>query len=430
MKRFLPALTVLALLASGCGGDKGSRTSVINGTVLDIDNNPVRDAVVSTGAGSARTSATGAYTLPKQPAGAVEITAEIVRNGVRYRGSSTCFNYDNERTQNVNIIVGPENELGSIYGTVRDRNGFPLDGASVFAYNGAGSSTRVFSDANGRYEFRDLVGGVTYAVLAGGQGYSSDSTQVNLGTSDSRSLDFVLDDPAEPDLDPPQDLTAVTWVSPNDATKGKGGDPYEAVKSLLDPKRKSGARTHRSKAPNGVLAEVDLEWTGQQFVDLLGYGVYKANSGTGTLSGVDFIPDPLAAFYVDLDLNTSSTYSYALTTISSLFPEDPEQTESTLSTRVVAKTLGVLKTNPVTFSPLTFRWQAGSGAQNYAVFVFEEFPGVGVPVLWSSNRTSATSVPYTGGPLASGLTYYYLVVGFANGDASRTISQIDSFKAP
>ncbi|MBS1724006.1 MAG: carboxypeptidase regulatory-like domain-containing protein [Armatimonadetes bacterium] len=430
MKPHWVLLALTGVLVIGCGGESVSKTSSILGTVLDIDNNPVRDALVTTRFGSTRTSPTGAYTLPAQGNGAVEVTASLSRNGVQYRGRATAFDYVNERTQSVNIIVGPVNELGSISGNVQDRFGNALQDASVFAYNGAGSSVRVFSDENGDYQFRDLVGGVTYTVLAGGQGFRSDSTQIILGTSDSRTANFVLDDPGLPNLQPPQNVFATSWVSPSDATRLPKGSPYDAIKKLIDPKYKGHKQGKASRAPSGMQVEVDLEWDEQRFPDLLGYGIYRAASSNGALTGVDFLPEPLAAFYVDMDVQPNTTYSHCLTTISAAFPDFPDQTESDLSTRVVSQTLDKLNLSNPTLNPLTFRWQSGSGADSFVVFVFDEFPGIGVDSIWnnSGNRATGTSATYTGPPLTAGQTYYYVVVGLANNDDSRTISQIASFK--
>lgn len=421
---------LVLVLVAGCGGEEVSKTSVMSGTVLDIDNNPVRDAVVSTRYGSTRTSAAGSFSLTAQANGAVEVTATATRNGVRFVGRSTAFNYKNESTQSVNIVVGDEDEAGTIRGNVRDRDGNALQDASVYAYNGAGASLRSFTDSNGDFEFRDLVGGVTYRVLAGGQGYRSDSTQIALGIRDERTVDFVLDDPGLPNLVPPQNIFGITWVSPSDATRRPNGNPYDAIKKLIDPRYGSRRSTvvSKTRAVDGTLAEVDLQWDEQQFDDLLGYGIYRASSANGILDGYDFLPEPLAAYYVDLGTRTNSTYSYAVTTISAAYPDFPDETESDLSDRVVAETLGRLNLSNPTFNPLTFRWQSGSGAESYSVYLFEEFPGIGVDPVWSSaTRVTGFSKVYDGPQLSAG-TYYYIVLGWANNDDSRTISQIGTIK--
>lgn len=430
MKRFCSFAWIALAVAAGCGGSSssGSRSATVTGTVVDINNQPVRDALVSSRFGSVRTSSVGTFYFPSQATGAVEYTATITRNGVRYRGRSTSFNYSNEKTQNVNIVVGLESELSTVRGQVVDRNGDPLQDASVYAYNGAGSSTRTFTDENGNYQFDDLVGGADYSVLAGGQGYRSDSIDLKLGLNQTKTVDFILDDPGEPNLQPPQNIGVVTWVSPSDATRGPSGDPYAAIKRLFDPKYQQRARAKTRAVPT-TLYEVDLFWDEQRFPDLLGYGVYRGRGANGTVEGIDLSPDPLAAYYVDADVQGNSTYSYALTTISANFPDRPDQTESSLSSRVVAETLSRLNLSNPTLSPLTFRWQSGSGATEFVVYLFDEFPGVDVSPIWDTeqNRVSGTSVVYNGPKLGAG-TYYYVVVGVANNDESRTVSQIGTIK--
>lgn len=429
LKRYFWLALTLGII--GCGGtSSGTRTSTATGTVLDINNQPVRDAIVKSKFGTVRTSTTGAFIMPKQGDGAVEYTAEATRNGVRYRGRTTAFNYKNEKTQSINIIVGQEDELGTVQGQVQDRFGRALQDASVYAYNGAGSSIRTFTDENGNYSFPELVGGANYVVLAGGQGYKSDSATFQLGLGANKNINFVLDEPGNPNLQPPTGVSVTSWVSTSDATRGAENRNADIrIKKLIDPKYQPTELKANGRATNSTLVEVDLLWNEQRFDDLLGYGIYRGAGSNGAVSGLDLLPEPLAAYYVDLSASPRSTYSYAISTLSNLFPDNPDETESSLSDRVVIKTLDKLTIQPPTTKPLTFHWQAGSGATSYVAFVFDEFPSVDTTPIWdnSANRTSATSVVYGGPSLQSGQTYYCLVVGFANNDDSRTISQIISF---
>ncbi len=422
----LPLLLLLVLGVVGCGGETVQKTSTVTGTVLDADNQPVRGATVSSRFGSAQTSTTGAYVLTRQGDGEVELVAEVRRNGVLYRGRTSVLNAVNETTASANIVVAPESELATLSGVVRDRQGFTLQRASVFAYFGAGSSQRTFTDERGRYTLRDLVAGVDYALSAGGAGLSADQTVVRLRAGERRSLDFTVDDGGLPFLQPPTGLSVVTWVSPNAGSRRPDGDPYEAVKRLMDPRRsvRDGRRDGTRQPTDPWLVEANLQWNEQRFEDLLGWGVYRAAGTDGVLNGIDFLPEPLAAYYVDLSLRPSSTYSYAVSTIGTLYPDLPNQTESRLSDRVVARTLNPLLPVEGPFDG-AFRWEPGSGAGEFIVFLFDEFPGVGVQALWSNSaRATGTSVVYDGPLLTRGRTYYWLVVGLANSDESRTISRV------
>lgn len=423
------AVGLSAFALWGCV-DSVPRTSSITGNVLDLDGLPVRDATVRAGGLTTQTSSNGAYSFNSLPNGQVEVVAEVFRNGQQFRGRTNVLNFENDKNSSVSIVVVPTNQSATLTGIVRDRDGFMLEGASVFVFNGAGASHRAFTNLNGRFTIRDLAAGFTYAVSASGQGFRSDQTTFQLNTNETRNLDFVLDSPGLPTLSPPQNIGVTSLVSHPDATRAVGNnEAIENVMRLFDGKDRQFISRSRDVRTD-INVEVELFWDEQIFPDQFGYGIYRAPSAGGALTGVDFYFEPLAPYYVDGGLNPFSTYSYALTTISTLFPDFQNQTESSLSSRIVVDTLGLLNINDVPFTgPITFSWQGGSGADNYVVFVFDEFPSIGVNSLWNNanNRTIGLSQVYNGPSLQSGRTYYYLVLGLANGDESRTISQIGTF---
>lgn len=432
MKSFWIAslLAAISLFLVGCGGTSGvtSRTSTVTGTVLDIDFNAVRDAHVRAEGVETYSSTSGAYQLTDIADGVVQVIAEFNRDGVLYRGRNAVLNFPNQQTNNCNIIVAPVNQLGRIVGNVKDIEGFDLEGASVFAFNGTGSSQRAFTDSNGNYVLEDLVGGVTYTLSAGGSGFSSDQFNVTVVAGQSSTANFTCSNAGLPGLTPPQNPFAVSWVSPNYGNRSEG-NPYPWIKQIVDKRtrvRKAGTKQTRA-IRDDLIVEVDLFWDIQQFPDLLGYGIYRSPSAGGSLSEYDFIAEPLAAYYVDIGPNTNATYSYALTTLATLYP-DYNGTESGLSDRVVVETLNLLRIQPVT-SNTTFNWSLNSGATEYVVYVFDEYPGVEVFSIWDNadSPTTQSSLPYTGPALSPGHTYYYVVVGSANGGTSRTVSEIGSF---
>lgn len=435
-KSALFALVSLAILG-GCGGFTGSKTSTITGTVLDIDNNPVRDARVWTIDSETRTSTAGTYQLTSNRHGELKVTAEIVKSGVTYRGSNWALNFDNEQTQNVNIVVGPKATNGKIVGVVKDRDGFVLENVPVYAFNGAGSASRDFTNSLGEYVLEDVLANVTYTVSASARTYRSDTENVVLNPSETRTVNFILGNPGIPGFDPPENLDAVTWVSHPDANRSpqENNDVIKNLKGLFDPRFKSSlALPKGTKLPaRGIdpnrLVETDLFWDAIFHDDLLGYGIYRSPGVTTTLSPYDFMSDPLSAYYVDIGPNPSSTYSYGVTALATLYP-DFNNTESDLSNVVTARTLDLLDLISPTFSPLTFRWLSGSGATEFYVFLFDRYPGIGVDQIWDNLGSPAfgTSQQYTGPSLAPNRTYYFLVLGTANGQSSRTISQIGSFQ--
>lgn len=445
---FLPMILAAGFLC-GCGGSSGFTTSgggggggpildtaIVTGRVLDDQSRPVRDArVVASDGEQTRTSSSGAFELRNVRVGEVQVRADISSNGVTYRGQTYLLTFDEEQRSNATIIVAPSNLLGRITGEVRDAEGYLLENAPVFAYSGAGSSARAFTNEFGRYEFQDLIGGTEYEVLAMARGYRSDGGSVTVQAGSTRSLNLRMGNPARPGLAAPANLGVTTWVSPKDATRStQNADAYEAIKQMLSPNRKKGKvikgiNPSDSRAITQYHVEAELYWDEQRFDDHLGWGIYRAESANGPLNGLEFFSDPLSAYFFDQGLGINRSYAYGVTTLSAQYPDFPDFTESNMSKVVVAETLNVLELGTLSKNPLTFRWLAGSGAEEYVVYVFDRFPGAEVDSIWNneSNPITGTSLVYGGPSLTPGRTYYYVVLGLANDFSSRTISQIDSF---
>lgn len=417
-------LGVATLALVGCGGDLLTRTATITGTVVDVDFNPVRDAEVTAFGTTVRTTNTGSFTLTQMPEGDVDVLAQTTINGTRYRGRTLIVNSANQQQGSVNIVVGPESQLATIRGTVRDADGFLLTGASVFAYLGSGSSQRTLTDRNGEYILRDVIGNTTYTLSASGRTFRSDQTTVTVTPGTTRTQNFILRDAGLPFLNPPQNIGATSWVA-HPTSRERGAVDW--VKQKFDPRDRQFSATNRS-IRSDMSVETELFWDRNDFGDKFGVGVYRAPNASGSLSGIDLYFDPLAPYYVDIGLNPSSTYSYALTTISALYPEFSNNTESALSNRIVVDTLNLL--NLTGMGPgIRFNWANGSGAQSYIVYLFDQFPTAGVNQIWDteSNPTTGLGQTYTGPALQAGRTYYYVVLGVANGNSSRTISKVGSF---
>ncbi len=413
----------------GCGGDVRPRTSTITGSVVDIDFNPMRGASVRSEGENTTTTTTGSYALQNIPNGDVEVTAEAFVNGVRYFGRTTIFNLENTQQNNVNIVVAPNSQRGTVTGIVRDREGFTLMNASVFAYSGAGSSQRAVTDEEGRYTLRDVPANVQFRLSASGRGYRSDQEDIVISGNQTRVVDFVLSNPGLPALSPPSNIGAVTWVTPP-PTRSNDAAAYEFIKKLYDKRHKTTQVVGRSLRTD-MSVETELFWDLMQFPDLLGFNIYRGGGASGSVSAIDLSFDPLANYYLDVGINPLSTYSYAISTVSTLYPEYGN-TESQLSNRIVVDTLNRLDLNGVTAGP-TIRWRSGSGAEEFIVYVFDTYPsghaGASSEAYASNanNPTTGLSWTYSGPPLQSGRTYYYVVLGLANGFDSRTISEIGTF---
>lgn len=426
------ALGVLALALVGCGGSSAPQNATITGRVVDENGIPVRGATVSAPGDSTVTSSGGAFALNGVREGDLVVKAFISQNGTTYRGQNVARTLANGQAVSLTILLAPEDLLGRLEGTVRDRQGRVLQGASVFALGaGALNSSRAITDANGRYQLGGLVGGYVYDINVGGGGYASSTDQIEIVERETVFADFTLGDAGFPVLPAPANLSAITWTTPAAGRDPKLAEAFEAVKRLYDPRRATRPAPIASRlSSDGNLLEVELEWDEIRNRDLLGYEVFRA-SGSEALRSYDFYREPLAAVYVDgdQDLRPFETYRYAVSAVGTRWPDDPNSA-GPLSDEVDARTLDDLRLDGVDSNPTTFLWRGGSGAERYVVYLFNEFPGYDVESIWDteSSPTSNLFQRYTGPiNLVNGRTYYYLVLGLSNGTSSRTLSPVGSF---
>jgi hypothetical protein len=428
---WLPLAAAFAAMA-GCGGVGASGLGTVSGIVTDANGDPVRDAKVFTRSSprrETRSNSSGSYVLQDVRALDIIIEAEVVQDGIKYYGQNLASVFGQERTKSVNIQVARENQLARISGSVSERQGLRVVGARVFAIGNSLSSSVAITDSAGNYTLRGLIAGVDYVVQASARTYNSDTEVVRLFANENRQLHFVLADETNPALPPPFGLEAVSWTTPAGITRSEDAGAYEHVKRLYDPRRAKTRATSRLSA-GGNPIEIDLYWEPDFSNALLGFGIYRGVGQSGPLTAVDFLRDPLAEFFADNDpdLVEQTFYSYEMTALNTSFP-DFAGSESARSNRAIVRTLGDMIPLPVIANPLTFRWQHAPGAEQYIVYLFDRFPRIGVPSIWSnsSNPAVGTQVQYTGSTLQSGKTYFWLVLGVADGNTSRTMSTIESF---
>ena len=415
----------------------------VSGNIIDLDGALVQNATVTCAGRTATSNTSGAYVINDLPEGTfrVRATSQPNNDGITFSAETRIQVFPLERSKSVNLTLVRSDQQASIHGVVRDRFGFVLQGAKVFAFIESGgaqlSSIQDVTDSNGEYELHTMAAGFTYIVNGSARGFSSDRDSVVLKAGEDRRYDITVGDAADPLLAPPANLTAVAWTSPATSLRGIAAAPaYENLKRRFDPdraKRKGKAEGVGQRTINGNNVEVDLSWdfptTNLQY--LLGYGVYRATSALGTSVGIDFLRDPETNFYADLDdvLIEDQNYYDEITALNVRYP-DTFNSESDFSDRYGVQTLGDLFLDPVTQGPLTFRWESGSGATSYFVYLFDEFPTIGVSEIWVNPVAAVgTSQAYTGPALVSGRRYYYMVLGLANSDDSRTISDLGEFVA-
>lgn len=407
--------------------------------MIDLQGALVQNAVVTCQGQSVASNTGGAFVLRDLPEGVWTVRAEAEPNadGIQFSAETSVQVYANERSKNVNLTLVRNDQQARIHGIVRDRFGFVIQGAHVFAFIESGGvqlgSVHDVTNGLGEFELKTLAAGLTYIINGSARGYSSDRDTVVLTAGEDRQYDIVVGDAQDPLLPPPSNLTAVAWTTPDENLRGGTGNAvFENLKQIVDPTRKQ-RRPLTDTTVNGNHVEVDLSWdwptSNMQY--LLGYGVYRATTSTGGSIGVDFLRDPETNFYADLadELIEDRNYYYEITALNVNYP-DTFNSESDFSDRYGVRTLGDLFLQQVLQGPLTFRWTTGSGADEYYVYLFDEFPTIGVGQIWS-NSTAATgsSLVYSGPSLVTGHRYYYMVLGMANGGDSRTISALGDFVA-
>lgn len=436
---WLVGLTVIF----GCAGGGGTRgLGAVSGNVVDLDGNPVRNAKVfalKKAANYTLSNSSGAFTLAKVEDGDQTIVAEIILNGTSYYGQTMTRIFSNEATKSLVLTVGRRADMARFKGVVADRFGDPVQGARVFANHSTMGSVMGITDREGKYEVF-LHPGVDYVVSAGGLGFNSDTGTVRLNRAESRTYNFFLSNPSNIAFPPPANFSATAWTSPREVTRSpQDAQTYEAIKRAIDPRRQR--RPQRTPLPRdtngGNWIEVDLYWDQVVNDNLLGYGIYRGTSATGPTKAIEFLRDPLAAFFADADasLREGIAYYYEITALNTRYP-DTQNSESDFSDRWGVRPLGDCTLRSVTSgSPVRFNWNATNGAEKYTVYVFDRYPNYGVSPFWPANEaqipsatTTGTSLSYAGPAIGPG-TYYYVVLAqdTRNGNDARSISRIGSF---
>lgn len=436
----LPILILPGVLLAlhGCGGGGATVQGAVSGVVFDVNGNPVRGASVFTRDqyGSSTTSnSNGSYILRTVAGEIGTVYAQIQQGSVTYVGQNTFQIFNGEQTKSVNVTVTPQSGAATISGTVYDRSGNVVSGAQVLAVSGKGfSSTFVYTDNNGNYSIPDLLPGETYSLAANARGYNQDQTTGTLNTNENRNINFQLNDPSNATLDAPTGVVATAYTSPAEATRSRDGQQAILnMKRILRPGQvgKKTVSAASRLTPQGNLTEVDLTWTLITDPGLLGYGIYRGID-PNNLNSLAFYQDPQADLFADLDdsLLVGNIYTYAVSAINT--SSSGSGNESALSTSSSATIVGDLTLGSVDPSSVTFNWNLANYASDYGIYLFDQYPSVGVDAIWnndaSGQRTTGNAFTYNGsGQLVSGNTYYYIVVGHSADGSGLTFSPVGSF---
>lgn len=457
-------LITAAFMITGCGGGGGnSGTSSVSGTLSNIDRATVTGGTVWAygNPGNTTTSlASGAYKLNGVKSGWQTMRASVFVNGVEWVGFTAAEVLNNTPTMNINIVLSPKTATTSIGGTVRDDNNNRVEGARVLfttrivypadqttSGDGAYGSIVAITDHSGNYLLEGVPVGVTGVISASKVGFRNREFQIDT-VSNGDVVDFNLIPvsgtlkPFAPTLDAIESYTMPDSVSV--LSDGKStSSAYKAIKSYVSARYKSAVPgksvlVKTQSTPAGSLMEVDLYFNAfkdNDSRDIAGYGIYRTTSPSIPFSAIDFIRDPYANFYGDmgLELTPLQNYYYAVTAVDVAFLDSNNNptvgSESDKSNTLSIKPIGQMTTsspinNGYASSNPTFKWTPLNGATKYRIIVFENFPTISETPVIDATLNGGTSYTYTGLPLDSSKTYYWVILASDASGTAFSYSQI------
>ncbi len=480
------ALTVgtLVVLTSGCGGGGGSGSpatggnggtypypsggsSIVLGKVVDISGNAVPGASVAADTGqSAATLSQGGFRLDGVPAGVRRIRVSTQQNGTTYTGSTQVLSLSASPSltvSNANVQVSPTGQQATVTGTVRNPDGQPLAGVRVYlgvfvspgtaANNGTDGSVAslvAFADANGVYRLENIpvpTAQSSYTEAASLLGYQNTRVGINnLRPGETRTQDIILGGASGQTGPTPTNVAAFTFTQPGEAPQAHAvglsasaspAAAYEQIRRAVSPayaQRATGehASAHtRLKAhatPFGAFAiNADVFFDNAQPDSVSGFKIYTS-TGNAQLTAYDFLQDPLANVYTDLDpaYVPNQQYNFAVSAVNTTNGESGLSAASAV-VPLDGQTLVGPQNGQTTQNPVTVGWNRINGADNYSVFVYPQFPGVGVAGAQYNANSGANTLTLPN--MASG-DYYYVVAGSRGDGSAVTVSPITRIHVP
>ena len=183
--------------------------------------------------------------------------------------------------------------------------------------------------------------------------------------------------------------------------------------------------------------ETDLSFDNTQSSNLSGFTIYRTQGSTlptqSPADAYDFLQDPLANFYTDLDPSYVSNQQVNF----AVSATNTARAEGALSAPVSITPLDLLTViqpqagDTVTSLP-AFAWNPVSGVAGYRLFIYNQFPSINSTdnLALDSGATliaaTITSVVLLK-PLPGGQDYYVVVAGVNSASTAITLSQITRF---
>jgi hypothetical protein len=452
--------SVIFLLA-GCGGGgggggtiTGGSNTVVLGTAVDQTGAPVPAATITVLDDTPRTASLsqGGFRLVGVSPGVHRLEASARVGGTTYTGSTQVLVPDNTTISNANIQLSPSGNQAILTGVVRDSSGNALNNARVFlgvfvTPSGSDVASLVgFTDSLGRYRIENIpVGPSRYTALASLLGFQNATQFVStLMQGETRHMDFQLVATVGESALVPQNVSVQSFTQPSAAAQPniglKPGPAYEAVRRILSPAyarlsagRHAAAHVKRLRARPHVTGfgpyaiEMDVFFDEGATDSLSGFRIYNS-AGADALTPWDFLQDPLANIYRDLDpfYQADEQYNFAVSAINN------DSAETGLSSVVSVLPLELLTvTQPTAGQTLTqpaqVFWNPVNGASSYSIFVYNQFPSIGVdPVVQAQNLSNAATSYTLPNSLASG-DYWVIVAASADSGTEVSVSQIVKF---
>lgn len=442
----------------GGGGGGGSSVGVLVGKVVGSDGGPIPGAQVSVDGMQATALSQGGFQVTGLSTGVHRVYAQTNVRGATYSGSTQVLINSNQTTSNAIVSLSPSSEQGVISGTVVDSSGRGLRDARVFlsvpvsTSNVGFQSVVAFTDGNGQYQLQNVSASnkTPYMLAASLLGYQNDSvTFTGLGSGQTRGENFQLAPSSNQSTLTPQNLTAQSFTQPSSVltpqaragaqahTAVAGGSVYEQIRRTLSPayaRAVSGLhpasqiKTLRTQSHltgfGNYAVSTDLLFDESARDSLSGFRVYEAD-GNAQLTAYDFLQDPLANSFTDLNpaYVADQSYRFAVSAVNT----DSNETGLSNTATVVPLSQMILDQpgqNQTINNPLTVSWQGVNGASAYAVFVYNEYPTDGSVTVAKNQNLTAGDRGYTfPGNFASG-DYWVVAAASADNGAELSVSQI------
>lgn len=155
--------------------------------------------------------------------------------------------------------------------------------------------------------------------------------------------------------------------------------------------------------------EIRVSWTPPDIGDLKNYLIYRGTDSLFTATAASYIDSTNIALYVDKSVQLNKKYYYKIVAVDKGMKKSlPSISGGDL---ILSSPSLITPANNTRFgNPKTFKWSEVNSAVHYQVFVGSgPFSGV----IWSSNKTNKTELPYGGPALTPSKVYYWWVVAFS-----------------